>query len=79
MWLRITFATVVDGKGIAARVVGGVGVHVVLVPPGLFCRVVELEGGHRVDVDEGGDGAVVGSLHGGEVGDIRGNFRSSGN
>ena len=79
MWFKITFAACTNGEGIAAWVIGFVGVHVVLVPPGLFRRVVELKGGHRVDVDKGGDGADVGSLHGGEVGVIRGNFRSSGN
>ena len=79
MRFKITFAAGGNGEGIAAEVIGGVCVEIVLVPPGLFCRVVELEGGHRVDVDEGGDGADVGSLHGGEVGEIRGNFRSSGN
>ena len=63
MWLRITFATVVDGKGIAARVVGGVGVHVVLVPPGVIRREVELELGEGVNVHEGRDGANEGRLH----------------
>ena len=61
MWLRITFATV-DGEGITAGVVGGVGVHVVLVPPGLIRREVELKLGEGVDVHEGGDGTSVGRL-----------------
>ena len=74
MWLRITFATV-DGEGITAGVVGGVGVHVVLVPPGLISREVELKLGEGVDVHEGGDGAIEGRLHH----DVGFNIRGGGN
>ena len=74
MWLRITFATV-DGEGITAGVVGGVGVHVVFVPPGLIRREVELELGEGVDVHEGGDAAIEGRLHH----DVGFNIRGGGN
>ena len=64
MMFKVTAFAAAHGEGVTAEVVGGVVVEVILVPPGLFRREVELEGCHRVDVEERGDGV----LHGGEGG-----------
>ena len=65
MRLGVTF-TAADGERVAAAEVVGVvvvDVVVILVPPGLFCREVELKLGEGVDVHEGRVGANVGRLH----------------
>ena len=61
MIFKVTVAAA-HGKGVAAEVVWSV--DVILVPPGLVGREVELELGEGVDVHEGRDGANEGRLHG---------------